>query len=231
MTSTRGASLEAKLSAILATRTQKGLLRTLSRADPDPITGEPKSDFSSNDYLGLARSHALQELIQHQGSPKLISGSPLLGSTGSRLLSGNHPFYEEIEAKLARFHHAQAGLLFNSGFDANLGFFGSVPQRGDVVFYDELIHASVHEGMRVSRATQIPFAHNSPVDLRNKIQAVLRAAKQPPPSLLVAVETVYSMDGDLAPLVELAAVCEEFGANLVVDEVFLSHLLCFFGNL
>jgi len=166
----------------------------------DRLAGEPQL---------LAKVHAAWQQLQQR--------QVLLGSTGSRLLSGNSELAEELEAFLAKFHGAPAALLFNSGYDANVGFFSSVPQRDDLVLYDELIHASVHDGMRLGRAPRKAFRHNDLAHLRSELSSS-KPASIAGASVFVAVETVYSMDGDCAPLLELVQLCEEFGANLVVDE-------------
>ncbi|ASZ13749.1 8-amino-7-oxononanoate synthase [Chitinophaga pendula] len=170
-----------------------------------PVVG--MVDFCSNDYLGMARSAAMQEAVHG-----LLQERPhLQGSTGSRLLAGNYGWIEEAEVMLAAFHAAPAGLLYNSGYDANLGLFSAVPQKGDTILYDQLIHASIRDGMRLSYAQSFSFQHNDPADLRKKLG---RATGH----VFVAVESVYSMDGDKAPLAEIAAVCGEMGAHLIVDE-------------
>ncbi len=155
------------------------------------------SDFFSNDYLGLSKAIAAPETHS--------------GSTGSRLLSGNSKEAEITENFLAEFFHAEAALVFNSGYDANLGLFSSVPQRGDTVLYDELIHASVRDGIRLSHAKSFSFRHNDLADLEQKI---LKAEG----TVFVAVESLYSMDGDLSPLAEIASICKEHQALLIVDE-------------
>ncbi|WP_291911558.1 8-amino-7-oxononanoate synthase [Chitinophaga sp. CB10] len=171
-------------------------------------------DFCSNDYLGLARSGAMHEAVH-----ALLQDRPhWQGSTGSRLLAGNYAWIEEVEQDLAVFHQAAAGLIFNSGYDANLGFFSTVPQRGDTIVYDQLIHASIRDGVRLSRAQSFSFRHNDLGDLREKIE---RAAGR----VFVAVESVYSMDGDVAPLAAMAAMCRELNALLVVDEAHATGVL------
>ncbi|QMU27493.1 aminotransferase class I/II-fold pyridoxal phosphate-dependent enzyme [Adhaeribacter radiodurans] len=171
-------------------------------------TSQVKIDFCSNDYLGLARSTALKKLVAREVEQ---FSDYLMGATGSRLLSGNHPVYELLEAQLATFHQAEAALLFNSGYVANLGIFSAVPQRGDTIFYDEVSHASIKEGIRLNLAKAYSFKHNSLEDLSRKW-------KHAAGNVYVAVESIYSMDGDQAPLPELAAFCEEQGAYLIVDE-------------
>jgi len=176
----------------------------------------PLFDFSSNDYLGFARSNELKQLIdQNLGQLSYYHN----GSGGSRLLSGNTVFIEETEEYIANFHHAEAGLIFNSGYDANLGLLSSIPQRSDTIITDELIHASIIDGCRLSYATRYKFAHNDLSDLENK----LKIAKG---NIFVIVESVYSMDGDLAPLKEISSLCNKYQANLIVDE---AHATGIFG--
>ncbi|KAI9670958.1 MAG: hypothetical protein M1831_005043 [Alyxoria varia] len=187
------------------------------------IASSGSIDFSSNDFLSLSsspdlRTAFLEELHKSQHVP--------LGSGGSRLLDGNSPYMEELEKQIADFHRAPAGLLFNSGFDANSGFFACVPQPGDVIIYDEHIHASVHEGMRLSRAAaKKPFSHNSVQDLAGVLERVCtadREMKQGTKNVFVAVETVYSMDGDVAPLKDILDEVDRFlpsgNGHLIVDE-------------
>jgi len=165
-------------------------------------------DFCSNDYLGLARSAALRNAVSSELEER---GDLLLGATGSRLLSGNYAEAEELEIFLADFHRAEAALLFNSGYVANSGFFSAVPQRHDTILYDEASHASIKEGIRLSFANAWSFRHNSPEDLEPKL-------KRATGTVYVAVEALYSMHGDLAPLEELVSLCRKYGAYLVVDE-------------
>lgn len=163
------------------------------------------SDFFSNDYLGLSKY-------------AFIKNSPHSGSTGSRLLSGNSEQAEAAEHFIARFFHAEAALIFNSGYDANLGVFSAVPQRGDTILYDELIHASVRDGIRLSHAKNVSFKHNDTEDLKRKI---LKSEG----SIFVAVESLYSMDGDIAPLVEIAEICNFNNIYLIVDEAHSGGIL------
>ncbi len=174
-------------------------------------------DFSSNDYLGFARSPELKNKIkEYEISERYYAN----GSTGSRLLSGNSAFAEELEKFIAHYHHAEAALLFNSGYNANLGLFSALGRKGDTIIYDELIHASVHDGMRLSKAECKPFAHNNTVQL----EALLKGTTG---QVFVAVESVYSMDGDFAPLKAIAAICKKYNASLIVDE---AHATGIFGK-
>lgn len=164
-----------------------------------------KVDFCSNDYLGIVKNR-----LNEGNRPSLRSGS-----TGSRLLAGNSALAEELEKELAIFHDAPAGLIFNSGYDANTGLLSSVTQKGDTVLYDALSHASLRDGLRLSFARSFSFRHNDPDDLEKKLGT---AAKSSSGNLFVITESVFSMDGDLAPLTGMAALCERYGALLIVDE-------------
>ncbi|MBL4703152.1 MAG: pyridoxal phosphate-dependent aminotransferase family protein [Flavobacteriales bacterium] len=167
-------------------------------------------DFCSNDYLGFARS---KELAKQIGELQLDNVVNLVGSGAPRLISGNNNFVELIEDNLASFCCSDTGLLFNSGYNSNIGFFSCVPQRGDVVFYDEYSHASIRDGLKMSLSKSYSFKHNDLGDLKRKLETV-----QPNQSVFVVVESVYSMDGDSPDLVGLANYCHEFGYHLVVDE-------------
>ncbi len=166
-------------------------------------------DFSSNDYLGFSRNEQLFELVQ----ARLKTSQANNGSTGSRLLSGNFSFHEALETELAEFFKAEAALLFNSGYDANIGLLSSVPQRGDRIFYDEFSHASIRDGIRLSHAKAFGFKHNDLADLQQKIKGTNAAGE-----VFVVVESVYSMDGDQAPLKELCHLSETLDFKLIVDE-------------
>ncbi|MEO5684550.1 MAG: 8-amino-7-oxononanoate synthase [Chitinophagaceae bacterium] len=158
-------------------------------------------DFCSNDYLGIVKNDLLT-----LPAPQLKSGS-----TGSRLLTGNNELVEQTEARIAAFHNAEAGLIFNSGYDANLGILSAVPQRGDTVLYDYLSHASIRDGLRLGLAQSYSFLHNDTADLEKK----LATAKG---NVFVVTESVFSMDGDMAPLKEIADLCQHYHAFLIVDE-------------
>ena len=180
-------------------------------------------DFFSNDYLGLARSSTLFER-----SHQLVKQYPgnFNGATGSRLLSGNSELFEQTEINIAKFHKAESALIFNSGYDANLGFFSTVPQKGDLIFYDEYIHASIRDGIRLSLADAYSFVHNSISSLQTKIQSV-SLIKKDFKRIFIVVESIYSMDGDQAPLSALAEFCTEHNYLLITDE---AHALGIYGN-
>jgi len=165
-------------------------------------------DFCSNDYLGIVKNGLLHTPgAQYQ-----------TGSTGSRLLSGNYALIEETEAEIAVFHEAGAALIFNAGYDANTGVMSCVPQRGDTVVYDFLSHASIRDGLRLSLAQTYSFLHNDLYDLEKK----LALAKG---NVFVVTESVFSMDGDTAPLKEIAALCQQYKAHLIVDEAHATGVL------
>lgn len=158
-----------------------------------------KTDFCSNDYLGLASSvFNTSQQFKH-------------GSGGSRLLAGNYPLICAAEEQIAAFHEAEAGLIFNSGYDANIGLLSSVPQRGDTILYDFLSHASLRDGIRLSFANAFAFKHNDLADLESKLQNAQG-------NIFVVTESVFSMDGDMAPLEQISGLCKKYGAYLVVDE-------------
>jgi 8-amino-7-oxononanoate synthase len=214
-------SITDAMRARLRARQTQSTLRTLT------VSPRSSSDFSSNDFLSLSTSQALhQEYLGTLSSLATSCPSFRLGSTGSRLLDGNSVYAESLERAIAAFHRAPAALLFNSGFDANSGFFACVPQPGDVVLYDEYIHASVHEGMRLSRATmKTAFAHNSVEDLRRvllEVKARDEMVKESKKSVFVALESLYSMDGDLAPIRDIIELVEGVlpagNGLVVVDE-------------
>jgi 8-amino-7-oxononanoate synthase len=164
-------------------------------------------DFCSNDYLGFSHSSVLKNKIDEE-----INSHPNLnGSTGSRLISGNLAYTEALEQEIAALFNSEAGLLFNSGYDANLGLLSALPQRVDTIITDELIHASVIDGARLSYANRYTFKHNDLDSLEAKLQHAKGAC-------YVVIESVYSMDGDTPPIAEILALTEQYGANLIVDE-------------
>jgi 8-amino-7-oxononanoate synthase len=215
--------LDRRLQELLDARRSNSTLRNLTL----PRAGQV--DFSSNDFLSLSTSPQIKALYLEE----LQKGDLPQGSGGSRLLDGNSTYAEDLERDIAQFHGAQAGLLFNSGFDANAGFFACVPQPGDVIVHDELVHASVHDGMRLSRAARtVSFLHNSVDDLRVVLRMIVEergvssSAKR---NIIVAVESIYSMDGDVAPLKSIVDVVEEIVGTqhgyVVVDEAHSTGVL------
>lgn len=178
------------------------------------------ADFASNDYLGLASSARLREAI----STALARGVAI-GSGGSRLLRGNDPEHEALEAEAARFFGAEAVLFLSSGYAANLALFSALPRRGDLVVYDALIHASAHDGMRLGRAECVPAAHNDAVAFDDAITHWRGLGGTG--RVWIAVESLYGMDGDRAPLADLAQVAGRHEAFLVIDE---AHATGVFGD-
>jgi 8-amino-7-oxononanoate synthase len=200
----------------LQQREQNNALRKLSL--PNHLI-----DFASNDYIGFSKN----ETIFNQTHQHLIEKNIRInGATGSRLLSGNHSLYTETEDFISQFHQSEAALIFNSGFDANVGFFSSVPQRNDIILYDELCHASIRDGIQMSNAKSYKFIHN---DLKDLERLILKSTtnNQQPTTLYIVTESVFSMDGDIPNLQELVELSEKHNCYLVIDE---AHALGVFGD-
>jgi len=209
------------LSSKLDQRKQNNALRKL------PIPNN-LIDFASNDYIGFSKNKAIfeethQYLVATNGTQN--------GATGSRLLSGNHKVYLEAETYIAKFHQAESALIFNSGYDANVGFFSSVPQKGDLILYDELCHASIRDGIQLSKAKSYKFKHNDFEDLEKKIVNFNGNSNdnfnENASVIYIVTETVFSMDGDCPNMEELIAVSNKYNCYLVVDE---AHSLGVFGE-
>ncbi len=195
----------------LATRLQNNALRQL------PKTAN-LIDFASNDYLGFSNSKTIfeathQYLIDHNQMQN--------GATGSRLLSGNHMVYQAAEEYIAQFNQSPSALIFNSGYDANVGFFSAVPQKGDLILYDELCHASIRDGIQLSNAKAYKFQHNDFEDLERLL------VKHPDTTIYIVTESVFSMDGDTPNMEELVQLAEKYNSYVVVDE---AHALGVFGE-
>ena len=207
--------LPKNLTAKLETRKQNNALRKL--AIPSDLI-----DFASNDYIGFSKNKAIFEETHHY----LVDNNSIQnGATGSRLLSGNHKVYQEAEGFISKFHQSESALIFNSGYDANVGFFSCVPQKGDLILYDELCHASIRDGIQLSNAKAYKFKHNDFEDLEKKITNYkLRITNQ---EIYIVTESVFSMDGDTPNLEELAQLSEKYKCHLVIDE---AHSLGVFGD-
>ncbi|MDT0606566.1 aminotransferase class I/II-fold pyridoxal phosphate-dependent enzyme [Croceitalea rosinachiae] len=210
-----------KLAQKLQDRSDKNTLRKL------PAT-QRLVDFSSNDYLGLTNEISIEKAT----SEILKLSHHKNGATGSRLLSGNHLLHEKLENFLATFYNQEGALLFNSGYDANVGFFSCVPQRGDIILYDELMHASIRDGIKLSNAKAYKFKHNDVFDLNTQIGRIYDKGFQE--EIYVVTESVFSMDGDSPDLKVMAALCTKKNVHLIVDEahavgVFEKGLLNFLG--
>lgn len=176
-------------------------------------------DFASNDYLGLAGSVRLRD-----AALDAVTRGVSIGSGGSRLLRGNSDEHERLEAEAATFFGSETALFFGGGYGANTLLFSTLPQRDDLVVYDELIHASAHEGMRLGRAQTAEFAHNDVNAAADAIAGWRRSGGTG--TAWIAVESLYSMDGDRAPLTDIAALAQREGAMLLIDE---AHATGVFG--
>lgn len=185
----------------LEERKKQGNLRCLPQ-------NAARIDFSSNDYLGLARS-------KFTG---ILKG---FGSTGSRLLTGNSSFAEDLEKQIAHFHGFKTGTLFNCGYMANVGILSAIGGKEVTLFFDAHIHASMHEGMRLSRARAFPFRHNDLEHLENRLRKQALQGDR-----FICVESIYSMDGSCAPLKELCELAKKYDAHLIVDE---AHAVGIYG--
>lgn len=180
-------------------------------------------DFSSNDFLSLATTGLLRmaffdELAKHPNFR--------LGATSSRLLDGNSAYMETIEKEVAEFHNAEDAIIVNSGYEANGAIYTAIPRPGDAIVYDELVHASTHDGMKNSvTLTRVSFRHND-VDSLEETLVYIRDTqpliKKGERSVIISVESVYSMDGDVCPLKEFVEIAKEVfplgNAQFVVDE-------------
>jgi 8-amino-7-oxononanoate synthase len=180
-------------------------------------------DFASNDYLGFSKLEILFKVMdEYLIKNKFIERAV----TGSRFLSGNQKLYRETEDFIANFHQRETALIFNSGRDATIGFFNAIPQKGDLILYDELCHASIRDGILLSNAKAYKFNHNDFEDLESLIQNP-RPKTQDPTSIYIVTESVFSMDGDCPNLEELVRISDKHQCYLVVDE---SHALGVFGS-
>ena len=203
-------------------REENNSLRTL------PVSNK-LIDFSSNDYLGFAQN----ETIFNNAHQYLIDNNiKINGATGSRLISGNHNLFNTAEDCIAAFHQSESALIFNSGYDANVGFFSSVAQRNDIILYDELCHASIRDGIQLSNAKAYKFQHNDCENLESIIKnlelkiitsnnfhtsepATFNVQRS---TYYIVTESVFSMDGDSPNIEQLVKLCDKYNAYLVVDE-------------
>jgi 8-amino-7-oxononanoate synthase len=197
--------IEEKLKSKLEKRALQGNLRRLTQA-------QATADFFSNDYLGLAQNPDLQKQIELEYA---AIHQKKTGATGSRLLSGNSDYAVALEKKLALLFNAEKTLLFNAGFVANSAVIATIPQRGDIILYDELAHACMKEGCRLSFAENFSFKHNDLTDLERKIK---KAKANQSGAIFIVVESVYSMDGDTSPLAAIVAIAQKYQAYIILDE-------------
>lgn len=206
--------LPPKLQKKLADRVKNDSLRSL------PESNE-LVDLASNDYLGLSR---VSEIAKTAAALLAAQSQKTHGAGGSRLLTGNHSLYAICEQTVALFHNRQSALLFNSGYDANVGLFQAVLQRGDIILYDQYVHASIRDGIQMSFAKAYKFAHNQLDDLEKecqKAQERLAADGQ----LYIVTESVFSMDGDSPDLRAIADLATRYRALLIVDEAHATGVL------
>jgi len=203
-----------KLEKKLENRKEQNAFRTLG-------TSNNLIDFSSNDYLGFAGNGDLFLKTQYLLEKHEMCKN---GATGSRLLSGSHKLFALAEKEIANFHYVPAALIFNSGYDANIGFFSTVPQKGDLIFYDELVHASIRDGISMSHSKAYKFKHNDLGDLKKKLNNVV---SEPSSEIYIVTESVFSMDGDSPDLILFLNFAEVEGCKLIVDE---AHSFGVFGE-
>ncbi|MBT8180225.1 MAG: pyridoxal phosphate-dependent aminotransferase family protein [Eudoraea sp.] len=203
--------------------------RLIEREKINALRSLPKGiqgiDFSSNDYLGIAKNRIVFEKAIGILSEKEIVNN---GATGSRLLTGNGILFTELENLLRDFHCADSALIFNSGYDANIGLFSSIPQRDDIILYDEFIHASIRDGIKMSNARDYKFKHNDLADLDAHILRVKeKGASNKNAEIYIVTESVFSMDGDSPDLKAILDLCRKYKCQLIVDE---AHSVGLFGS-
>lgn len=172
-------------------------------------------DFSSNDYLGFSAS----ENIFHNAHDYLVTHNLIQnGATGSRLLTGNHTLYPIIEEQLSTFHNSESALIYNSGYDANIGLLSSIPQRNDIVLYDEYCHASIRDGISMNNTKAYKFKHNDLNHLKDLINRYSKLISESNNDMYVITESVFSMDGDSPDLISLTKLCNSHNIKLIIDE-------------
>lgn len=183
-----------------------------------------RTDFLSNDYLGFASNKTIYE----QALKQLVSSTKYKnGATGSRLLSGNYPLYKELESFLCLHYKAEAALVFNSGYNVNLGLFSSILQKGDIIYFDEYAHASIRDGIRLSNAKAYKFKHHKLEDLKYKLENNKITSGSSKGEIYIVTESVFSMDGDSPDLHAFCTLAVTYKARLIVDE---AHAVGVFGN-
>lgn len=207
-------------SSIIKTRLRTLLDRRKADGHFRSLVNVEGVDFWSNDYLGLAHSSEPQSDSQAKKTQNI-------GSTGSRLISGNDAEIEQLETDLAQFHGFEHGLLFSSGYAANSGLLSALGKKGDLLLLDQLSHASLIDGARLCHATTEFFAHNDISAMRSALEKFNQTRSSDSEQAIVVVESLYSMDGDRAPLEQMATVCAELGASLIVDE---AHAVGVYGS-
>lgn len=172
----------------------------------------PSIDFSSNDYLGLARCPQLAMSV-FQKWQRCLGHLNGLGSTGSRLLTGNSLYAEELEEKIAKFHGYEAGLLFGCGYMANVGLLLAITNQKSVIFFDAKVHASTYDGIRLSRSKAFAFRHNDCNHLESRLKNCSTEEDR-----FICIESIYSTDGSTSPITEISQLAQKYDAHLIVDE-------------
>jgi 8-amino-7-oxononanoate synthase len=178
-------------------------------------------DFASNDYLGLAKSKKLKQQIINEWEANNLTFE--IGSSGSRLLTGNNEYIEQLEKNIAAFHGFEAGLIFNCGYMANIGLISALQNTNSIFFYDLQIHASMHDGFRLGKVKALPFKHNDLNHLEKQLKKTTCSSNK-----FICIESVYSTDGAIAPLFEIWQLSQKYHAKLIVDE---AHAVGIFGPL
>jgi len=197
--------LPEKLQTLLGMRYFSGSLRKLT-------VNKNSIDFASNDYLGFSKL-------------EISDVSSTNGATGSRLLSGHSDLHDRVEEQIAQFHNAPAALLFNSGYDANIGLIPALTDRADLILFDQLVHASIRDGIQLSQAKSLKYRHN---DLRHLEILLSKFSEAEERQVYVITESVFSMDGDMPDLKKLIDLVSRFdNAHLILDE---AHALGVIGE-
>src|SRR3990167_3392670 len=199
---------------------QKSLAHLAKRNRLRVLTQKQGIDFCSNDYLGLTRSQRIKDAMM-----TALENGMAVGSGGSRLLGGNHSIFTNLEIMAARFFGSEQCLYFNSGYTANLAIFASLPQRRDKIFYDEYAHASILDGIKLSRASAVQCNHNDVNDLQQKIKQWRKQGGMG--RAWIAIESLYSMGGDRSPIDAYIHLLNDEDGLLMIDE---SHATGVFGN-
>jgi 8-amino-7-oxononanoate synthase len=205
--------IESRIRADLAELESQSQLRDLR-----PASGV---DLSSNDYLGLAADPRMKQALRDA-----IDGATRIASTGSRLLSGHDEAWDSLEKEFANWIGADAALFFTSGYAANVGLLSSILRADDTIFSDAANHASLIDGMRLSKARRVVFSHRDLGNLENEVRRYSSSKRGSIGTQFIVVESIFSMDGDHAPLRDLATIAERYGAALIVDE---AHATGVFG--
>lgn len=211
MTKTFYENLQTQLDELDAAGRLRSLTQTRQEGRYIVRDGQRMLNLASNDYLGLAAEQVLREDFLRKLSPEVFVPS----SSSSRLLTGNHPVYDELEETLAALYGTEAALVFNSGYDANSGILPAIADEDTLILADKLVHASLIDGMRLSRARWFRFRHNDVKHLEKLLRGYGRESRR----VIIVTESLFSMDGDEAPLRDIARLKQRYpGVLLYVDE-------------